>query len=103
MVLLLPGKPKTLKQLVRVGICPYLWSVHFKKRPDKVTCHDCLDFKNGFCKGGSDPIECFKKQKPFLNQAIGEFSDFSGSSRIVWCEGDCSKCQALHFLAKGVG
>lgn len=95
MVLLVPGKPKTIKQLVRAGICPYAWSIHFKRRPDKATCRDCLDFKNGFCKGGTDPISCFKKQKPFIHQAIGEFDNGSGHPRVAWCEGDCRKCGPL--------
>ncbi|GAH91736.1 unnamed protein product [marine sediment metagenome] len=88
-------KPKTAKHLALAGVCLYDWGVHFSKRPDKVTCLDCLDFKSGFCKGGVDPIECFKKQRPESGEVIGELDNGSGHPCVVLCVGDCRKCALL--------
>jgi len=54
-------KIKTDRDLVRYGIDPLVWYIHFDKRPDKATCKDCVDYKSGVCKGGRNPLECMRE------------------------------------------
>jgi hypothetical protein len=59
-------KLKELKNALRNGdIDPLMWSIHFPGiRDTRVPrCLDCEDYKNGVCKGGYDPISCFKEQR----------------------------------------
>jgi hypothetical protein len=53
------------------------WVIHFgDKRPRRVTCEDCLDFKAVVCSGGDDPVECMK------SKADGEFFWVEGPGRF---------------------
>jgi hypothetical protein len=93
-------KPKDIKGLVKVGVCPYKWFLHFNRRPDKATCRDCEDFKIGVCEGGIDPIECFKKQKPKVGEIVSFY--FKGDKEIpITCNGNCKECPLLASLILG--
>ena len=57
---------KVLKNALKNGdIDPLMWSIHFPGvRATRVpSCRDCEDYKNGVCKGGYDPVLCFKEQR----------------------------------------
>ena len=48
------------KRLVRdAGVNHLVWVVHFGRGvPGQVCCRDCVDFVEGLCKGGGDPVRC---------------------------------------------
>jgi hypothetical protein len=52
---------KEWKKLVKEKkIDIFTWNLHFpNRRPDKVTCKDCLDYDLSICNSGQDPIKCF--------------------------------------------
>jgi hypothetical protein len=55
-------------------IDPLLWYIHFgERRPDKVTCENCIDYQMGECKGKSKPMICFSgKREPVLVVDVDE-------------------------------
>ena len=66
-------KVKTDRDLERIGINPLIWYMHFRKRPDKATCKDCVDYISGVCSGGKDPIECMKEKSKESLIFIGNY------------------------------
>jgi hypothetical protein len=56
------NNPSNLKNLLDSGdIDKTRWKKYFADVPETLvpSCKDCLDFKDGKCRGGGDPIECF--------------------------------------------
>ena len=56
---------KTDKDLIRYGINPIIWHIHFTRRPDKAKCEDCLDYLSNLCKGGKNPLECMREKSNY--------------------------------------
>jgi hypothetical protein len=90
------GRPKSLRKLMKAGVCPVLWQIHFRRRPDKATCFDCADFRAGLCEGGGDPIECLREQTAKLTEEPLLFSDPLTMEPVEFtCPHDCRRCEAL--------